>query len=285
MKKVLILLIFLVLFVYGCSPGGRGLATGPEGLDITFLDLQPPGEVREDQQFNIGLNLINNAECDISGEICVKGTLTGFEGLTEDCKPFNLAKAEEKNNVADFDSDQLYFTSIGYSGLTRDLSTTVIAEANYNCHVVMGPQLCIKSVLGEDEQECPSTETISWNRLNSKVAPVTVTKVVKTLSPESSGVRLDATITLKKMRAGEIVSEFDEGDYVNIDVSLGGYGILDCDDVESNVLEWDDDDTEKVINCNIFLGQVDYLEIPLDIDLDYNYLTKQTKQINIENRE
>ncbi len=288
MKKVIVLIFLVLLFISGCQGTNKtGLGSEPNGLDIKFLNLQPRDNLKEDESFNIGLELTNNAECDINnGEICVEDTLSGsWGGVEKRCASFNLNKVEVVNNRIRLDKIVIRdFRDFVYSNLERDLYTNIIAKAVYNCNVVLGPQLCVKSQIEDESEDCKAEETIGGNTLGFRVAPVSIYQIDKSLVPEYDGVRLNVALHLKKMSEGNLVDE--EGSMsLKINVEYQGYGELICDEVEEGVYYWKDDDTEKIINCNRLLENIDYVENPLRIELDYNYEATKSKYVQIINKD
>ena len=297
MKKLwVVLLLFLVA---GCSQVGPRMGekiTGnPDGLRIEFLQLQPPTIIRENQDVNVGLKLTNSGVCDISSEVCVSDTLSSvWGGIGEQCQSLNLNGIELVAGKVSSDTTEVYFNFEPYTNLDRDLSTTVIAKSKYRCEVSAGPQLCVKRLVGEDEKECGSFETITGTGLEATIAPITLGKVEKQLIPERGGINLIADITLKKMNEGEIVGEIDpsvlseKGEAfalrhtpIRFEADYLGYGLMDCKNVENGVFLWRKDRSEETISCELFLGDVDFVDNPLDVRLGYEYENLNSLSLSI----
>jgi|SRR3989344_1409984 len=296
MKKILI--VFLLILLVGCGQTGqgRGKITGaPDGLQITFLPLQPAVSMRENQDVNVGLELTNNGACDITSDICVTDTLSSvWAGIDEQCISLDLGGIKQVGEDVVRDSTIKQFSFPAYRSLDRDLSTSIIAKSQYNCDIVAGPQLCVKSLVGQKEKECPSFEKISGDKLRATIAPITIAGVDKQLVPEQGGIKLVTAITLKKMKQGEIKGELDETTLnkkgassalryapVMVEVDYKGYGSLECRELENGVFLWRKDKDQETLNCEIFLGNIDYVENPLDIKLGYDYEVSQILPVQI----
>jgi hypothetical protein len=267
MKKIIILIV--LLFLTACtatSQTGKGSGT-PEGVHITFLELQPRNELREGELFDIGLKLENKAECDIQGRICVRDTFAeSISGVQDDCQSFELRKKED--NIVD--SKNIYFQNNIYDSISGDLTSTIIAKAEYSCLITLTPQVCIKPNL-EDENTCKTKETLSSSTLGLKSAPITVISIEKQLIPQANGVKLEVTIHLRKMVEGT-------SNNFNINVEYEGYGPLTCRNLDRLNFKTN---TENIINCEISLNVNDIEQNPLVITSSYVYENLASKQIRI----
>jgi len=302
MKKLLIILLLIViLFTSACSVNNPFITKtrssgNPAGLEMKFLPTQSiyyEGDVPE-----VNLELTNNAECAISGVICVNQLLSGIGGITERCKSFNLAGLNLDSKTAKPDSTTLFFDTnefTAYSGLARsNYETNINAVAVYNCRIITGPdQICVTPF--KNDNLCATTETISGTRLGSRSAPITVTYVEKSISKATSGTRLRAIITLSKMDKGYVISQAalqnpnleEQESPVFMKVNYNGYGEMSCRDengvpITNNVLKWKPTESKKIINCEILLNINELTVNPIDIDLDFTYKLRESKQISIK---
>ena len=310
MKKV-ILVLFSVMGLFliaGCQEsgndsggwsfpgsGGKGGSSSyfggnPDGISIKFLNLQPPDVLREGQDFTVALEIVNNAQCSTSGQICVRDALSDiFGGLQDNCQDINLKGVENVNGQIIKDSKILFFRGNSYADIKRELNTQIIAKAVYSCEIISGPQLCIKPLIGENENLCKSTESISGKSLKAKSAPITITKVDKEIIPEQGGIRLLATITLTKMSKGQLKTDIgnfdaDKGSPLSMSVEYAGFGEMKCNSLDGNTLYWKPKDATKTVQCELELGQIDLIENPLNIGLSYDYEVTESKQITIKQR-
>jgi hypothetical protein len=269
MKKTMIL-VALLIFLTACSGiNTRNTTSGtPDGIKISFLELQPRDELRIGETFDVGLELENKADCDIYGQICVRDLFTSsISGVQDQCQEFELRKKDITT-----DSKKVYFTDNSYNTAIGDLKSTIIATATYSCNIQLNPQLCVKSSIG-DESLCKNMETLSQNTLGLKTAPITITQIDKLLIPQSNNVKMEVTLHLRKMSEGNI-----EGP-LGIILNYEGYGNLQCRDLDK--LKWEEKDTEKIIKCEIPLNVKDVEDNPLIINLNYNYKNSKTKQVQI----
>ncbi len=310
MRKIILFLLLLgLIFILGCQgqdSGGDGGFPGfgggkkstsyfggkADGLEIKFLNLQPPEILREEQDFTIGLELVNNGQCDVNGQLCVRDALSDvFGGVQDSCQDINLKAIEDVNGQIIKDSRNLYFRTNSYHDIGRELNTQILAKAVYHCDFVSGPQLCVKPVIEENENLCKSMESISGKELKARSAPITISKVDKEIVPESNGVRLIATITLNKMSKGQASfgtdsgnADFNKGSPIFIGVEYQGFGEMRCNGLEGNILYWKSKDTNKIVQCELELEQIDLIENPLNIKLAYDYEVTETKQVTIKQK-
>jgi len=215
-KHYLILTFFVLLIINGCAgltsrTGSDGPLTGsPNGVEIKFLPEQPPLELFEGSDVIVGLELENNAACDAIGSVCINDLAPSSRGgvIEPICNSLNIAGARTENNKPSIEKDEFYTRIPSYTGIDRPegLPVTLEAIATYNCKIIAGPQLCVKSTIGQDTS-CPNAETITGTRLRASVGPITITEIKKTFAPESGGVRLVTDITLSKMNQGYISNQ------------------------------------------------------------------------------
>jgi len=268
MNKTIFLAIVLI-FLTACNGTNQSTSSGtPDGVKISFLELQPRSELRIGETFDIGLELENRADCNVQGQICVRDLFTSsISGVQDQCQEFELSKKD-----ITIDSKKFYFTDNAYNVEIGDLRSTIFATATYSCNIQLNPQLCIKPSI-EDESFCKNRETLSQNTLGLKSAPITITQIEKLLIPQSNNIKMEVTLHLRKMAIGNI-----EGP-LGISLNYEGYGSLQCRDLDK--LEWEEKDTEKIIKCEIPLNVKDIEDNPLIINLNYNYKNSEQKQIQI----
>ena len=293
-----------MIFISGCTGSlfstRTSTGSGPNGIQINFI--QPDNAIAsrgidEGTSVPVELELINYAECNAIGTICIKDTLSDvYGGINEQCREFNLQEARIINKKLDLDKEpNIIFPTQSYSNLFRDIPTTIQATAKYSCDVIMGPgNLCTKSVYNKDEPKCSNFETISGSNLGSKVAPVTVSSITKTLLPVGTqNTKLKVDIGFKKMSKGKVSTQEQQdfslkGAPVRIEIDYAG-SQMDCKggartDFKDGILYWKSGDTdpEKFINCEILLSSGEYKENPINIRLNYVYEITESKSILIK---
>ena len=311
MKKYFLFLTFLILFISGCSTlrpgsGGDGLRTpavgNPNGIQISFNTL--PQIISENFPPNVQVDVTNNAACNVNGKLWLNDVIAISQGgiekpifkdLNDNDKPLLGAVSEggkikiDKKSF-DFNEDngvKGYRVLEGFTQFDVDFTATAV----YKCNINAGPKLCIKSS-SRDDKDCKQTETITGSsNLRSTIAPITITRVVKTYSPSSSGVKLDLSITFSKMSKGRVTNTLalndpftaqalKEQDPVQVDVHLGTYP-MECGDgdryFKDGNLNWKPEDTEKTITCSTTITNDfgERLEDYLNVNLDFVYLISE----------
>jgi len=265
-KLIIVFVILMILTACSTNNGGNGSGT-PDGLHISFMEFQPRNELRQNEFFDIGLNLENRAECGIKGELCIRDTLAeSISGVQDECQTFELRKKEGGL----VDSKKFYFTDNVYESAAGDLTSTIIARAQYSCSIQITPQLCVKPNL-EEENVCKTKETIGASTLGLKPAPITVTSIEKTLIPQKDSTKLDVAIHVKKMPEGSPI-------HFNVNVEYEGYGPMECRNLERLDFRTN---TESIINCEISLNVGDVEDNPLKISMNYVYETSASKGITL----
>lgn len=298
-KEHLFLSIFILIFITGCNGSIAGLGSGPNGVQIKFIqpeDALLNAGINEGSVLPIKLELTNYGECRAVGKLCIRDTLSdSFGGVNDQCKDINLREVQTDTKKVQLDTLPYYFFTQPYSNLFKDQETSLLATAKYSCDIITGPQrLCTKSIYDTNDPKCDSVETISGNNLGAKVAPVTVTKIYKTLSLEesSSNLKLNAEITLGKMSEGKVAgldtnpeSESLKGNPLKISVDYAG-SEMSCREkgrtIQDSIIYWKIDENEKVINCEILLNSAEYNENPLNVHLNYEYEITQSKLVKIK---
>ncbi|MBU2633781.1 MAG: hypothetical protein KJ674_00895 [Nanoarchaeota archaeon] len=288
MKKILFILIVLVL-ITGCAStsqlSGREEGRGgvPDGLTIEFLS--PSGnEVREDIFFPVKLKLENNAECIVDGTICIRDTAgSSLSGIVDDCENFNIQKLDKKVPYFTFENNV-------YENLERDIDTTILAKAIYECNININPFVCVRQDDDKLKDSCPDIQTISGKVGGLKTAPVTVTTIKKKF--DASGGLLSLQIYLDEMdkKDGRVVSNNyvkDNNEYgFPISISFGELDVMnDCytysDNLKNGIYYWKKD-TENIINCEILVSGINEFEdIAVNINLDYTYELEKSKDIKV----
>lgn len=303
MKKEYFIIIglFLIMFISGCTGSlfstRTSTGSGPNGIQIRFIQPDASITIDEGTSVPVELELTNYAECNVVGTICIKDTLSDvYGGINEQCREFNLAESRIVNKKLDLDKDNFIFPTQPYSNLFTDTPTTLQATAKYSCDIITGSQqkLCTKSVYNRDEPKCNTVETITGNSLGSKVAPVTVSSITKTLLPiGTENTKLKIDIGFKKMSKGKVSSQEQQdfnlkGNPIRVEIDYAG-SQMTCTggsrtDFKDGILYWKagDAESEKFINCEILLSSGEYRENPINIRLNYVYEITESKSILIK---
>ena len=298
-KEHLFLPIFILIFITGCNGSITGLGSGPNGVQIKFIqpeDVLLNAGIKEGSVLPIEIELTNYGQCMAIGKLCIRDTLSdSFGGVNDQCKDINLREVQTDTKKVQLSTQKYNFFTQSYSNLFKDQETSLLATAKYSCDIITGPRkLCTKSIYDKNDPQCNPVETISGSSLGAKIAPVTVTSVYKTLSLESSSnLKLNAEITLGKMGDGKVAgldtnpeSESLKGNPLKISVDYAG-SEMSCREndgriIQDGIIYWKIDENEKVINCEILLNSVEYNENPLNVHLNYEYEITQSKLVKIK---
>jgi major membrane immunogen (membrane-anchored lipoprotein) len=158
MKKVLIaLLLISLVFIFGCGKedktSGGVFIGGTKGLDISFVEDQPPEEVLDDNQeeFDITLLLENVGEYDIpKGKI-----ISTLQGINKDAfsmvslskvSDFDLAgKQKLPDRVLEGDQEELRFDYAKYKyDLDANFNLELRADVCYEYRTKAVSNICLK---------------------------------------------------------------------------------------------------------------------------------------------
>lgn len=286
-----------MLLASGCQTENITRNSAPEGIISSYAAQSPPDILKEGATIGVAIELKNNADLNVNGKTCVKGVLKGYGGFEEEqCQDFGLNGARIVNNKIVKSSDVLRFSSEGYKTNGREVvEAPLLAKTTYGCEFMAGPTFCVSnriyadSAASDASTKCEQTESFTGKSLNSKSAPITLTKVTKLYTNPSDGTTdLEVMLTFKKAGdGGYVVNSLDDDEiqksHVKISVSYGSKGDLKCDEVREGKIEWKRDENEKVINCGISLGGVSELDYSmLNVRLNYYYRIVKPKTITIK---
>lgn len=284
-------ILLFVLFSFGCQEGG--VSRGNGAVSLNFIEGLPrdsrSSPIYEGEQINVGLEVKNYADCDVIGKVCAYGLTSGYGGFFEkQCSEFSLSKISENSegNLI-VDEDEIRFSSEGYTFSDVEyIEPSIGASVTYGCRIVAQPLLCI----GQDKEQCSVNEVLVGDDINSGRGPIRISKITKNSFVDSGGTKMRVSISLDDVNdGGKVVDDLDDSSdspdsFVQMSVSYGGYGDMECALVrEGNVL-WKNDGSEKVINCDILVDDVkDFEESALRVDLRYYYQKKISKRLRVIN--
>ena len=308
MKKTLLFIIVL-LFITGCNGISRSSSSNvlggeADGVRIEFLAPEKifgDYHVEEGKPFDVIIELENNAECDVNGNLKIRD-FENINGIPDADRQFSLPK-NDAERLRPY-TDEIFFGGNNYDNVEKYLaSATLEATVTYGCRIVISPQLCVRPK-DEDESSCDIEETISGKVGGLKTAPITVTKIKKKYNYNTK--KLSVEIYLDKMGDnvngvigyGKPVSYMDDIDGerkygVPITVSYGSYGFMDCDHMDNYFYVWQYADnqlqqgkTENVIKCDIYLSNINYVEKnDLTIEMEYYFELKRAMDVVIKQDE
>jgi hypothetical protein len=294
---IIVFLLGVMIFLNGCTTtDDGGKIASAKGAILSFIPGSPPSELDEGDSVDVGVKVENEADVPINGRLCVWGLSTAYGGFVEEqCDDFVLAGMLLDGTKVSKASKEFHFQSLeGYNVRDREyIKPTIIARATYSCELTAGPQICVKKMLGEKDEECSRTEVFTGKNLYSKNAPITLTRTEKQISTRTDGVMLNVMLTLKKNADGYVVNSLDDAEeslkyFADIGVSYSGYGEMECTSdgikIENGKLEWKKDQNEKIIKCKKLLTNVGSLEKEyINLRLRYFYRVDKTTSITVNN--
>jgi len=223
MKKSygLLFSIVLILFIAGCTDAGRSTGKfigGDRGLEITFLEQEPPNEVLDngEDEFDITLRLRNVGEVDIP-EAKVIASLKGIS--KEDFSLRSLTERSEgplerlqriSNRITEPDETEIRFQNARYKfDLNAAFDIDLRADVCYEYGTIAIVDLCLK----RDPTQRRSGDQCLINNNNvivdNSAAPV---KIIS-LSQRSSGSgKIKFTFEIETVGIGEV---FEPGTFSN----------------------------------------------------------------------
>ena len=276
---LILVLLVLLLLVSSCQQNQE--ATNLGGVDIEFLENQPPTTLREGAQFNVGLNLKNNLPEAVDNiEICISDSLTdGYGGIYgKECQYVSISPAEHGGEVISPEEVRTLFPQGGggyyYNNLELGPDNTIIlVDMAYSLHTSSRIDICLKQdpSFEVDEVECEANTVFSGGDIRSDFAPVTVERVDSSVVSEGFQNKIYADIYLRKDPFGEVVYSQDHTqNLMGISVSLGSGDVFTCDVDQNGFFKFDD--ITEMISCDAPVVLDDSWQMDaLNIDLFYDY--------------
>jgi len=322
MKKIYVLfsLFVLLLFIGGCKTTGetklmKAFVGGSKGLDISFVEGEPPEKVADfnSEQFRITLLLKNEGELGIEDNN-VRVTLSGIgqnqfgmteefgmtEGLTKTNTNFISGTEKRREEILDGGEDEITYTAIYMPDLKQDFTPTITANVCYVYGTRTLTNLCLRKDIArkEREGECVVDE---YKTIENSGAPIQVTS----LSEMKGGTNTVRVIfNIENVGSGTVYEKgtFSSGDCsesndnrdkenkLNVEIKpIGGVDIANCECarlgggskgvVKLNI------EGKAVITCVASTAglQSTAFEAPLNINLDYDYKERISRKITVEN--
>jgi len=300
MKKGILLLLFILVFLTGCGlqnlPGYKGPKQDkpvPRGIGLSFADGFPPSELVEDKDFSVRVNVINYGAREASGNIELSdGVGNAYEGVGDDVSGQFRLEGNEGDAGAGYDEMYVSFGPFRYKNLEEGQSATFIANAIFDYDYESIASLCINGFTsaGKKSKKCLDKETITGRALcpssricDAMTAPVAVTEIKKNSFVAEEGGEQTIQLDVKISNVGN--GYIKDGEVNGIEVSSGDFR-FDCDkDRVVFLYNRDTDVREKKIKCISSEGKVDgeFIRTPLIVKMKYAYVISNyygTVQIN-----
>ena len=269
----------VVLLVSSCGQQG-GQSTNIGGVDIQFIENQPPSQLRENAHFNVGLKLKNNIPETMQGvEVCVSDSLSNeYGGISgKECQTVSISAAEHDGGSIFPEEKTLLFPQGGgyyYSGLEQGPDSTIfLVDVTYPLQTKSRTDICLKKDPAYEvtEIQCDSNMIFSGGSIKSEFAPIVVDRIETSIVSEGTQNRVYADIHLRKASVGDVVySEDHTQNLMGIRVSLGSGEVFDCDTVQDGYLEFDGTDEEVSCDTTVILEEAWQVD-SLNVELVYDY--------------
>lgn len=161
MKKIIIIsLLALVLALAACTPQPTGnsyvpFIGGQDGIDFKFIEGQPStdGSLFENQEFAIGIELVNKGESDIKENSFAQLRMSGFDApvfdttiaeLTQDLNPIAGARKLPGDVILDGQIDYLTFEGLKYlEDIPGTMTQRMKAELCYDYSTKASASICL----------------------------------------------------------------------------------------------------------------------------------------------
>ncbi len=320
LKRLLILMgLFSLLFFAGCesssdaNQNGYELASfngGESGVDFSFAQESPPDKVRDQglQPFSVRILVENNGEYDIP-ENSAYITLDGFNpedlGLTETSKTLMALRGVKKQgtNIIPGGKSQVVFDNMKYvnSIISGTIPIKIYANICYPYETKSVGILCINGdtvpaidskaqicELEGDKQYANSGAPVKIENLKQYAYGKNSIQIMFDIVhiPTSSDANIyepgsiDSNCNINGVSASSSDALFKR-DRVKYTIDTGIPG-LNCESTGTNTNIVTLTDNRYTVTCiQDTLNQAEY-EKPISITLDYDYLDRKSKSINIE---
>lgn len=312
--KIKYLIVFLIIGLFfisgigGCPKkeaegevGAGVFAGGSNGLDINFIEYEPPASVLDDNQepFYITVDLTNIGEYDIPAKKII-ATLAGINAESFGLSSLDtildyelIGKQKTDVGVVEGMSQPLSFDELKYKGdLDVDFSTNLYVDVCYQYQTRGSSKLCLKqktNKISEDDACSINNPSVA---IDNSGAPVQI-KDVKQVGSGSNTVKV--TFTIENVGNGELyphdaftsTCKRDLGikDKVRVEVSTKSGIPIKCgrlDNSNKGLVKLSGQQTTLVCDVDTYRVQSSAFEEPIDIKVTYFYKESINKQITVK---
>lgn len=300
MRKILVLILITIL-IAGCQfvPKKTTISTvdihsGTKGVTIEFLENAPPAEVYEAGPFDIILKVKNAGASDIRGGMLIVGVEEqNIELRSQNSERFDLAGKSEYNPEGEYEI--LQFGAIARelgSLVTKSYTSTITVDACYAYKTLATAFVCIDTDLMGLNKNKPCTVT-AQKYSSGQGAPISVIAVTPRMmpNPDPEMITPEFTISISNPGGGDAVASekiyaackgqqigAENWNAIKISASISDQ-ILQC---RPEILKLAPGENKAV--CTLSGGISKTLgtySAPASITLDYGYMTKKIKTIDI----
>lgn len=297
LKYLIVFLIIGMFFasgVAGCPKTGEEgttegvFAGGTNGLNIAFVENEPPAEVFNKEPFYISLELTNEGEYAIPANKVI-ATLAGLNaeafGLKSLSRTLNIGlEGKQKTGVGIIEglTETLSFDELKHKyELSTDFTTNVFVDVCYQYQTKGASKLCLKQKTNEINKDDACSITNSNINIDNSGAPVQI-KNLKQVPSGSNLVKL--TFTIENVGKGEIYppdaftslckTELGSLGKLKVEVSTKSGIPIKCgrlDNRDKGVIKLSGTSTTIVCDIDAYRVQSSAFEEPLDIKVTYFY--------------
>ena len=309
MKKIYVLfsVLIVLLFITGCKKTTEAGLTGAyiggsEGLDISFVEDEPPERVLDanSEQFFITLLLKNEGESDIE-EGDVRVTLSGIEknqfqidSLTKVNENFIKGLEKKREEVLEGVQDEISYEAKYKPDLNQDFNPTITANVCYTYSTRTLTKLCLRKDVARRarEGECVVDEKKAIENSGAPLQVISLSelkggtnkvKVIFTIENVGEGVVYEKGA----LRVGDCSEGSDKENRVNVEIRPVSNLQFKCSklgDKSTGVVRLNTEG-KATITCDASTSglQETAFEDPLNINLDYVYKERIKKVMIVEN--
>ena len=305
-KYIFALVVISMLFLTGCGEGGEDSLTaggapflgGTSGISLNFEN-SPPAEVFDggDFPFDIVVKLKNNGEWDVDNEK-VKVKISGIRaeqfGLAESDlsknSPEDLLKmqTDPTGNLLDSPPVLVEFNNLNHrEAITgAELTYPIRADVCYNYGTLAVTQLCVRENILNPQAGGICTINEAKTMYNSG-APIQVTSLTE--SARSSD-KVGFSFTITHSGTGNIYEQdtlcnkesksFEDRLYVSVDAGIPGLICSGLSEGTEGFVKMFGD--TKTISCTLTIPNPGDYELPVRIELGYDYESSTSTQILVK---
>lgn len=284
-----LLTAFIVISLAGCgtmSSGPGSIATikvhtGTEGLEFSFMEQSPPGEVYVGDRFPLTLEFHNKGAYDIKKGVFVIGAESDYITVPSEYKDkpvrFDLFGRSLYDPIGGMDRKTIILTSRYLDPQSETHTTTIAVTACYPYKTEATVQVCIDTDIynkRQTEKVC-SGDTLSLGTMqketqkvvpNGQGAPIAISKIEQKMMMHNESDELVVPrflIYVKNMRNG-------------LPVNIDGYDRA-CESTGLSMKSW------NVVSAKVYLSDRS-IQLDCTPKLDYNSADK-TGHIKLEKQE
>ncbi len=310
-RLVLIVLILLTTFLLSACSGQvnagetprdtaavlREVQSGTQGVELEFINDFPPKTIYDQDELIAIVEINNKGNHDLAAEACfveVTGhdpsIITGAFGSPRSCAE-NIGVLEGKNvyntqggiNQIEFHSGQMLLDDGVF-----EYNPTLNFLTCYNYQTTANPEVCVDTQryqVTSEQKACDYRQSVSVG--GGQGGPVGISYV----GMDMVGERAIFDITVRNFGSGRVLSPFsdilgcgqaslgfDDVDKVLYNVHLSGGSLISCKPFDGLVRLHND---QGKIQCQFLIPGTAAFKTPLRIELDYNYIESEQKQVKI----